>query len=70
MSEPEQFQGRIIFIELKTMKRNVLLIPHMCLYLQKDFQQDIGRSSDLDQRQSGFPQTKQDQEETGIESLT
>ena len=27
--------------ELKTMERNVLLIPHLCLYLQKDFQQDI-----------------------------
>ena len=23
--------------ELKTMKRNVLLIPHLCLYLQKRF---------------------------------
>ena len=23
--------------DLKTMKRNVLLIPHLCLYLQKDF---------------------------------
>ena len=28
------------------MKRNVLLIPHLCLNLQKDFQQDIGHSSD------------------------
>ena len=33
--------------ELKTMKRNVLQIPHLCLYSQKDFQQDIGHSSDL-----------------------
>ena len=40
--------------ELKTMKRNVLLIPQMCLYSQKDFQQDVGHSSDLDQK-SGHP---------------
>ena len=43
MGEPEQFQGRIIFMsmfndiiwEIKTMRRNVLLIPHLCLYSQK-----------------------------------
>ena len=74
---PEQFQGRIIFMsmsmtsygELKTMKRNVLLIPHLCLYSQKDFQQDVGHSSGLGQKQSGIPLTKKDQEENGIESL-
>ena len=33
--------------EIKTMKRNVLLIPHLCLYSEKDFQQDVGHSSDL-----------------------
>ena len=53
----------------KTMKRNVLLIPHLCLYSQKDFQQDVGHSSDLGQRQRGIPLTKKDQEENGIESL-
>ena len=46
MGEPEQFQGRIIFMsdvqmtsygELKTMRRNVLLIPHLCLYFAKRF---------------------------------
>ena len=41
--------------ELKTMNGNVLLIPHLYLYLQKDFQQDVGHSSDLDQKQSGIP---------------
>ena len=51
------------------MKRNVLPIPHLCLYLQKDFQQDVGHSSDLDQKRSGSPLTKKDQEENGIESL-
>ena len=34
------------FGEIQTMKRNVLLIPHLCLYSQKDFQQDIGHFSD------------------------
>ena len=54
---------------LKTTKRNVVLITHLCLFLQKDFQQDVGHSSDLGQRQSGIPQTKKDQEENGIQSL-
>ena len=36
------------------MKRNVLLITHLCLYLQKDFKQDIGHSSDLDQKRSAI----------------
>ena len=55
--------------ELKTMNRNVLLMPHLCLCLQKDFQQDVGHSSDLGQRQSGFPLTKKDQEENGVAEL-
>ena len=55
--------------ELKTMKRNVLLIPHLCRHSQKDFQQDVGHSSNLGQRQSGIPLTKEDQEENGTESL-
>ena len=41
------------------MKRNVLLMPHLCLYLQKDFQQDVGHSSDLDQKRSGILLTKE-----------
>ena len=57
------------FGELKTMKRNVLLIAHLCLFSQKDFQQDVGHSSDLDQRQSGILQTKKDQEDNGTKSL-
>ena len=31
-----------------------MLIPHLCLDLQKEFQQDINHSSDLDQKQSGI----------------
>ena len=55
--------------ERKTMKRNVLLTPHLCLYLQKDFQHDVGHSSDLDQKQSGIRLTMKDLEENGIKSL-
>ena len=78
MSEPEQCQGRLIFMsmfnvfygDIKTMKRIVWLIPHLCLDSQKDFQQDVGHSSsDLGQRQSGIPPTEKDQEENGFESL-
>ena len=77
MGKPEQFQGRINFMsfsitsygELKTMKMNVMLIPHLCLYSQKDFQQDIGHYSDLDQKQSGILFTTKDHKENGTESL-
>ena len=34
---------------------NALLVPHLCPYLQKDSQQDVGHSSDLDQKRSGIP---------------
>ena len=55
--------------ELKTMRRNVLLIQHLCLDLQKDFQQDIGHSSDLDQKQSGILLTTNDHKENGAEKM-
>ena len=51
------------------MKRNVLLIPHLCLYSKKDFQQDVDHSSGLGQKQSDIPPTKKDQEEIEIGSL-
>ena len=54
--------------ELKTMNRNVLLMPHLCRYLQK-FQQDVGHSSDLDQKRSGIILTTEDHEGNGTESL-
>ena len=50
------------------MNRNVLLMPHLCLYLQKDFQQDVGHSSDVDQKESGIPLTTKDHKENVIES--
>ena len=55
--------------DLKTMKRSVLLIPHLCPYSQKDFQQDVGHSSDQNQKQSGIPPTMKDLEEKGTTSL-
>ena len=59
MGEPEQFQGRITFMSMfndiiwrseDSEERNVLLIPHLCLCSQKDFQQDVGHSSDLERK--------------------
>ena len=44
--------------EVKTMKRNVLQIPHLS-YSPQDFQPDVGHSLDLDQKQSGIPPTNE-----------
>ena len=78
MGEPEQFQGRINFMSMfnaitwrsKDNEPELLPIPHLCLYSQ-NFQQDVGHSLDLGQKQSGIPLTKKHQEENenGIESL-
>ena len=40
--------------EMKTMSGNAMLMPRLCLYLQKDFHQEDGHSSDLDQKSSGI----------------
>ena len=55
--------------DLKTMNGNATLTPRLCLYLQKDFQQDVGHSSDLDQKRSGILLTLTDDKENGTESL-
>ena len=55
--------------ELQTMKRDVLLTSHLCLYFQKDFHQDVGRSSDLDQKRSGILLILTDHEENGTELM-
>ena len=47
------------------MNGNAVLTPHLCLYLQKDSQQDVGHSSDLDQKRSGTLLTTKDHEENG-----
>ena len=55
--------------ELQTINRNVLLVPHKCLYLHKDFQQDGGHSAVLDQKQSGILLMLADHKENRTESL-
>ena len=55
--------------DLKTMNGNALLMPHLWLYLHIDFQQEVGHSSDLDQKRSGILLTTKDHEENGTESL-
>ena len=47
--------------DLKTMKRNVLVIPHLCLCSQKDFQQDVGHSLDLGRKMGSSRWTDDDQ---------
>ena len=78
MSKPEQFQGRIIFMSMfndiilrindneRECIANATLVP---FFLQQDYQQDVGHSSDLDQKQSGIPLTTKDHKENGTESL-
>ena len=55
--------------DLKTMNKNAMLTPHLCLYLQKDSQQDVGHSSDLDQKRNGILLILTNHKENGTESL-
>ena len=73
MGEPEQFQGRIIFMSMfndiiwrtkdneQECAANATLV--VFFFCKKDFQQDVGHSSEVGQRQSGIRQRKKDQEE-------
>ena len=56
--------------DLKIMNRNAMLMPHLCLYLQKDSHQDVGHFSDLDQKRSGVLLILTDHKENGTESLS
>ena len=51
------------------MKKECIANSHLCQNSQKDFQQDIGHSSDVDQKQSGILLTMNDLKENGIKSL-
>ena len=53
---------------IRTQHQILLLTPHLCLYLQKDFQQDVGHSSDLDQKRSGILLMIANHKENGTES--
>ena len=55
--------------DLKTKNRNAMLMPHWFFFLQKDSHQDVGHSSDLDQKRSGILLTLTDHKENGTESL-
>ena len=78
MSGPDQFQGRIIFVSMfndiiggikdneQECNANATFV---CLCLQKDFQQDIGHSPDLDRKQSGILLSTKNHKENGTESL-
>ena len=50
------------------MNGNAMLTPRLCPYLQKDSQQDVGHSSDLDQKRSGILLMLTDHKENGTES--
>ena len=54
--------------DLKTINRKAMLMPDLCLYLQKDSHQDVDHSSDLDQKRSGILLTTTDHKENGTES--
>ena len=56
-------------VKIKTMKRECIANSTLVSLFEKDFQQDVGHSSDLGQKQNGIPLTEKDQEEDGIESL-
>ena len=68
MGEPITIPGTN-YLHVDVQWHHKLLTPHLWLYLQKDFQWDVGHSSDLDQKQSGILLTSTDHEENGTESL-
>ena len=54
---------------LKTMNGNEMLTPNSFRFLRKDFHQEDGHSSDLDQKRSGILLILTDRKENGTESL-
>ena len=78
MSDPEELQGRIIFMSMfndiiwriKDNEQECIANATPVSVFAKDFQQDVCHSSDLDQKISGILLTTKDHEENGTESLT
>ena len=74
---PEGFNGRIIFMsmfndiswDLKTMDRNVNQALSSFLCMRKDFQQENGHSSDLDQKRSDILLMNTNHKEKGTKLL-
>ena len=56
--------------DLKTMNRNANQAPNSFLFMRKDFHQEDGHSSDLDQKRSGILLMKANHKENGTESKT
>ena len=77
MSDPEQFQGRNIFMSMfndiiwgiKDNEQECIANATLVSVFAKRFQQDIGHSSDFDQKRSGILLTTKDHKENGTESL-
>ena len=77
MSDTAQFQGRIIFMSMfndiiwgiEDNEQECIAHATLVSLFAKDFQQDIGHSSDLDQKQSGILLTTKDHKEKGTKSL-
>ena len=55
--------------DLKTIKKKANQVLISFLSMRRDFQQDNGHSSDLDQKRSGILLTSIDHEENGTEWL-
>ena len=74
---PEKFTGRIINMSMfndiswrsEDHERECIANATLVTLLQKDFHQDVDRSSDLDQKRSGILLALTDHEENGTESL-
>ena len=68
MGDPSHFKRRIISMS-KDNERECNANATLVLFLQKDSQEDVGHSSDLDQKRSGILLTLANQKENGTESL-
>ena len=78
MGEPEQFQGRIIFMSMSNdiilgskdkETACIALSTLVSLFAKRCPARRCVHSSDLDQKQSGIPPTMKDLEENGAKSL-
>ena len=77
MSDPSQFKGRINFMSMfndiiwvsEDNERECVANATLVTLFAKDFQQDDGHSSDLDQKRSGILLVLTDHKENGTESL-
>ena len=78
MSDPAQFQGRIIFMSMfndiswgskDNKKRNANQVLNALLSMRRDLEQDSGHSPDLDPKRNGILLTNTNHKENGTVSL-